>query len=123
MMKHKTPLISIIAMLLSAIVAYADDDYVISLTKDYDPYQINGTTTKHRSQSKPVTCTITPDGVNIISLSSDDIYLFEVYDLYGNCIESFTSEHDFVDFVFSSSGEFVIRLYVDDYVLKGAIEL
>lgn len=122
-MKNKTLLISIIAMLLSAIVAYANDDYVVSLSKDYDPFVTSGTTTRHRSPSKPVTCTITPLGVTILNPSSDDIYLFEVCDSYGNCIESFTSEQDFVKFIFQSSGEFVIRLYVDDYVFRGVIEL
>jgi hypothetical protein len=122
-MNHKSKLLTIISVLLSSMMAYANNDIVVSLTEDYDPYQNNGTSTKHRTKSKQVTCIIADNGVTIADLSSDDIFQFEVYDSTDNCIESFTSESDFIDFVFHSSGEFKIRLYTDDFVFKGKIEL
>ncbi len=37
----------------------------------------------------------------------------------GDCITSFTSERDFISFIYGINGTFEIRIHIDGYVFHG----
>ncbi len=122
-----------IAMLLSTSIAHASDDttYVVSVTQspdsdsdsDLDPEHVDDGPVRHRLPSKPGVCIITHESVDISSISSEEIYLYDVYDTNGGCIASFTSEQDFTKFLYETTGTIEIRLRIKGYVIHGYLDL
>lgn len=62
---------------------------------------------------KKILCTISQDGVNIPSVTPEEIISYDVYSSEGDCIATFTSEMDFVSFLYGISGTFEIRIHIE----------
>ena len=80
---------------------------------------------RHRMPGKQIMCTITSEnGVSIEGISSADILFFDIYDASGElCFASYNNEEDFVDFLFSLEGEYVIQFVTTDKTYTGFISL
>ena len=118
------PIISIV-MLSTATFAYADSPatYSVSVTQSSEPAYVYDPPTRHRTPARPIICTITPDGVNIPSVDTEDIMAYDVFSPAGDCIASFTSEQDFISFIYGINGTFEIRIHIDGYVFHGYVDL
>ena len=112
-------------MLSSTSFAYADSPtiYSVSVTQSSEPYYIDDGPVRHRTPPKSIVCTITPYGVNIPSVNVEDIIAYDVFTPVGDCIASFTSEQDFISFIYGINGTFEIRIHIDGYVFHGFTQL
>lgn len=78
----------------------------------------------YRCPSRPVSIVITQaDGVQIPHVDKNEILSYSIYDEEETCLATFTNEADFVDFVFSTTGEVEIRIELADYYLCGWLQL
>lgn len=78
----------------------------------------------YRSPSRPITINISrTDGVQIPHVDKNEILSYSIYDEEETCLATFTNEADFVDFVFSTTGEVEIRIELADYYLCGWLQL
>lgn len=77
-----------------------------------------------RSPSMPLCCTISKtDGVNITGLS-EDIIIYEVRDVSNETtLVSFTSESDFLDYLFLQTGDFQLYFETENYQVAGYITI
>jgi len=125
MNKYLTILIVSIAILSSQAQASADNapTYTVCVSQSSEPDKVDDGPVRQRMPSRPVICTISPDRVFIPSVNSDDILSYEVYDSEGSCMASFTSEADFIFFIYDTEGTVEIRIHVDGYVFHGFIDL
>lgn len=74
----------------------------------------------HRAPSRLITATITPEGIVLPEQYSQSITLYEVYDENGEPLVEFSSESDFIDYVYASDSDVLeIRLHLDGYILRG----
>lgn len=97
-----------------------EKDYIVSVSKEkLDPTELDPMPNKRRTPSKPITCTISSEGIDIPGVASNDIYLYEVYSEEGECLANFASESDFIAFIFATGQTVEIRLYTDGYLLRG----
>lgn len=112
-------------MLSSTSFAYADSPtiYSVSVTQSSEPYYIDDGPVRHRTPPKSIVCTITPYGVTIPSVNVEDIIAYDVFTPVGDCIASFTSEQDFISFIYGINGTFEIRIHIDGYVFHGFTQL
>lgn len=106
--------------------AYGKNSYVIPM-KTFLPggtgYNEEGDPT-HREYPDCVTCMIDSSrGVEIDSVNSGDIFLYEIYDSRGNLIASFDQEQSFIKMLFTISGEFQLKFYTPDHCYVGLISL
>lgn len=118
-------LIISIVMLSPTTFAFADSPttYSVSVTQSSEPDYIDDVPVRHRTPARPIICTITPDGVNIPSVDTEDIIAYDVFSPAGDCIASFTSEQDFITFIYGINGTFEIRIHIDGYVFHGYVDL
>lgn len=106
----------------------ADDNatYNISMQKETNNTSwpnIQGDPEGRRIPPKPINCTISPDGIYVSGLS-EDIITYEIWnDAAEICIASFTEESEFLEFLFSQSGEFHISFITENYCISGNILL
>lgn len=117
-------ILSGMSMLSQAFPIYAQSSEIpITLYKEWntqsireiDPDKIN-----HRKPPRPIHSTISTSRIEIPSISSDDIISFDIcYDSTGDLIASYTSEEDFISSIYNMSENVEIRIYVNDYVLRG----
>lgn len=98
-------------------------DYPVPLTECPTPEHYDNPPNKHRTRPLIKYCTITHSGISSSSFNPDEITLYEVCGTDGNCIACFPDESGFIDFIFSSSGEFEIRLHLGECILRGFISL
>lgn len=121
MNKFLAILIISIVMLYSTTFAYADGStaYSVSVTQSPEPEYVYDGPVRHRTPPRSVICTITPDGVNIPFVNAEDIIAYDVFSPAGDCIASFTSEQDFISFIYGINGTFEIRIHIDGYVFHG----
>lgn len=76
-----------------------------------------------RIPPKPIYCTISPEGISVAGLS-EDIITYEVWDeTLEICLASFNEEQEFLDFLFSQSGEFQITFVTENYCISGYISI
>jgi hypothetical protein len=126
MNKYLAPLIIFVALLSTTAHVLADNDtpiYTFNVNQSPEPYYIDDGPVRHRSPSIPIVCTISSIGVFIPSITSDEILLYEVYNSDGDCIGSFTSDLDFISFIYKIKGYFEIRIHIEGYVFHGYIFL
>ncbi len=79
-----------------------------------------------RIPSAPIECVITSEGIELMSSSVtiSDIISFEIWESESEfCMASFPAESDFINALFSMTGEYQIRLVCEDYELIGFIAL
>jgi len=75
---------------------------------------------ERRIPSRPVQCTIDPEGgVQFVGMDKPDILSFEVYDLSGECVAVFGDEAAFLEYLFAQTGELQIRLITADWAYIG----
>lgn len=72
-----------------------------------------------RVPSKPIMCTINANGIEIGGVNPTQIFQYDICDLDGNCLVSFSSEPEFVEYILSSTEEIEIVLYTEDYIYFG----
>lgn len=78
----------------------------------------------NRTPAYPITVFISvADGVQIPHVDKNEILSYSIYDEEETCLATFTNEADFVDFVFSTTGEVEIRIELADYYLCGWLQL
>ena len=79
----------------------------------------------HRMPAHYVPCTISDEtGVNISGVETSEINSYNIYDASGEpCFASYNNEEDFVDFLFSLEGEYVIQFVTPDKTYTGFISL
>ena len=118
-------LVVLMTILSSAACAYADNvpTITVGVSQSSEPDYIDDDPVRHRSQAKKILCTISQDGVNIPSVTPEEIISYDVYSSEGDCIASFTSEMDFVSFLYGISGTFEIRIHIEGSVFHGFISL
>lgn len=87
---------------------------------DPDPTEIDTLPSKRRSGAKPVMCEITYESISVENVPTESILLYEVYAEEGSCLAEFSSESDFIDYVYASDSDVLeIRLHLEGYVLRG----
>lgn len=75
-----------------------------------------------RAPARPIYCNISKDNGVEISVLDCEIISYEIWDLEGNyCIASFSEEAEFVEFVFSMTSNFTIKIITDDFYLFGNV--
>lgn len=99
----------------------SEPSFSTTLKKDPKPGKIEDDPTKRRLPSAPVYCTITPQGITLSQVEINDVLTFEAFDNQGNCVSSFTTEPDFVSFLFSTTGIAKISFVLEDYTLSGCL--
>lgn len=72
-----------------------------------------------RMPSAPVMCVISENGITIEGVDSGEITSYEVYDEDGSCVASYSSERDFISFLYNTDMDVELRLYADGYVYSG----
>ncbi len=84
---------------------------------DLDPYN-------KRIPPRPLNCTISQsDGIEVIGCAAEFIS-YEIWDTEGTvCMAAYTLESDFINALFSMTGEYQIRLVCEDHELIGYIAL
>ncbi|MDE6081024.1 MAG: hypothetical protein K2F70_01975 [Muribaculaceae bacterium] len=80
---------------------------------------------RHRMPGKQIMCTIDSEkGVYIEGVPTSEILSFDIYDESGElCFASYNNEEEFVGFLFSLEGEYVIRFVTSDKTYSGFISL
>lgn len=97
------------------------DLYQNSDANSIPKYKENPDEEGHRAPSRPITCIISPEELQIPGIDTTDIYLFEVHDSDGEPMASFTEMSDFIDYIFGATTTIEIRLHIDGYILCGYI--
>ena len=80
---------------------------------------------RHRMPGKQIMCTIDSEkGVYIEGVPTSEIMSFDIYDESGElCFASYNNEEEFVGFLFSLEGEYVILFVTTDKTYSGFISL
>lgn len=96
-----------------------------SPTTSYSEQNPNeGNENYHRMPTRPVLCNISvEDGVTFCDGSGPDIISYEIKDADNNPVAVTSDEADFVQTLFSLSGDFVVLFCTDEYVYYGHVNL
>ena len=76
-----------------------------------------------RSKRIPLSGEITSSGVSIPGVETSNIISFEIYDASGICLGIYSDDMDFVNALFSLSGEYEIVLVTENTTFAGIIEI
>ena len=76
-----------------------------------------------RANRRPLSGEIGASGVNIPGVDNSEIISFEIYTPSGFCMGIYSDEMDFIEALFSLSGEYEIRFVTDYAVFAGGIEI
>lgn len=124
----KLTVIAIVAMFLFANASAAgvinSTCYTITVMKvaaeETDPFHVNDTPRGPRIPSRPIECTISQDAGVTIYDCPDEIISYEIRDVEGNaCLSLSSDESDFLNDLFSLTGDFQIRFNSSDYTYIG----
>lgn len=124
-MKLKTLACSFMLSLLLPLFCNGErsEIFIVYLSGDPDPTEMDQRPTKKRSGSHQIPCEISMDGISISGMDTSDIYLFEVRNDNGELLNSFVSEHEFITYLYTFDETVEIRLYFEDFVLRGFLHL
>lgn len=94
-----------------------------SPTTSYSEQNPNeGNENYHRMPTHPILCNISvEDGVTFCDGSDPDIISYEIKDADNNPVAVTSDEADFIQTLFSLTGEYVIQFRTDEYVYYGGI--
>jgi hypothetical protein len=96
--------------------------YASSATTNTDPKPDESKDVRHRMPSRPILCSISiEDGVSFDDSTNPDIISYEIKDADNNPIAVTGDEADFIQTLFSLSGEYVIQFRTDEYIYYGSI--
>lgn len=117
-------LIIILITLLFSVNLYAEDK-TIPIKETPGDIPTDPGKNHHRMPGKQIMCTIdSENGVYIEEIPTSEIISFDIYDESGElCFASFNNEEEFVGFLFSLEGEYVIRFVTIDKTYSGFISL
>ena len=125
-MKNPIRVLALAGCLFLISEAYAVNDGIYNLTMvkidtrgNKNPDNRNG----RRSKERPITGEITSSGVSIPGVEISDIISFEIYDPSGICLGIYSDEMDFVNALFSLSGEFEIVFVTENTTFAGIVEV
>ena len=125
-MKNPIRVLALAGCLFLISEAYAVNDGIYHMTMlridtrgNKNPDNRNG----RRSKERPLTGEITTSGVNIPGVENSEIISFEIYDLSGICLGIYSDETDFVNALFSLSGEFEIVFATENTTFAGIVEV
>ena len=89
-------------------------------TNTNDPEEIGTEEFGRRSPTRRIVCSIDASyGIQFLGQSTPDFILYEIYTSEYSCIE----EMDFIDYLFSNSGEFQIHLLSEECRYIGYVSL
>ena len=89
---------------------------------DDDEYKKGDPSKRDRMPARPVNCSISREGVSINGAAAA-IESFEVRDPEGNVVALFSTEQEFISFIFSSEGEFELIFRLPSRTLHGFINI
>lgn len=93
-----------------------------STVGDSEPKYDENPNNHHRMPSRPILCSISiEDGVSFNDGSNPDIISYEIKDADNNPIAVTGDETDFIQTLFSLTGEYVIQFRTDEYIYYGSI--
>lgn len=96
--------------------------YKSSDTSNHDRKPDESRNVRHRIPSRPILCLISvEDGVTFDDGSNPDIISYEIKDADNNPVAVTGDEADFIQTLFSLTGEYVIQLRTDECVYYGSI--
>lgn len=76
----------------------------------------------HRMPPRPILCSLSiEDGVTFCDGSNPDIISYEIQDADGKPVAVFSDGADFVQTLFSLTGQFKVRFHSDEYVYYGYV--
>ena len=126
-MKYPIRILAATTLLLytSSVYAIIDTYKSIPIFKvDSSPENKISTHPKHnRLPQKTLRAIISTYGIEIPGVDNNDIISFEIYTANGICMGIFSDEMDFIETLFSLSGEYEIRILTDYAVFAGIIEI
>lgn len=114
-----------LTMLLSfyAVPAVAQSVYILPVIKvpsTLEPQKNDLPEYGNRLPSRPIECTISQDTGVSISGSPDEIVSYEIWDAEGNtCLSLCSDESDFLNYLFTLTGDFQIRFNSSEYTYIG----
>lgn len=122
---YLTILLFMSSMLIFSADASTDNSptYIVSVSEDNVPEYVYDPPVPRRSASKKILCAISPAGVSIPGVTSDEILSYDIYDTKGGCIASFATEADFISFIYNYKGTIEIRLYTETSVYHGFLTI
>ncbi len=98
--------------------------YLSSATTNTDPNPNEDKDVRHRMPTRPILCSISiEDGVSFDDGTNPDIISYEIKDADNNPIAVTGDEADFIQTLFSLTGEYVIQFRTDQYVYYGSISI
>ena len=78
----------------------------------------------HRLPSRPIECTISQDSGVTIYDCQDEIVSYEIWDAEGNaCLSLCSDESDFLNYLFTLTGDFQIRFNSSNYTYIGYLSV
>ena len=93
-------------------------------TNTNDPEEIGTEEFGRRSPTRRIVCSIDASyGIQFLGQSTPDFILYEIYTSEDYCIYSCIEEMDFIDYMFSNSGEFQIHLLSEECRYIGYVSL
>lgn len=93
-----------------------------STTSEYEPKPDDDKKNHHRMPTRPILCSISVEnGVSFDDGSNPDIISYEIKDADNNPIAVTGDEADFIQTLFSLTGEYVIQFRTDECVYYGSI--
>lgn len=96
--------------------------YLSSTKSDSEPVYGEDPGNYHRMPTRPILCSISvEDGVSFDDGSNPDIISYEIKDADNNPVAVTGDEADFIQTLFSLTGEYVIQFRTDQYVYCGSI--
>ena len=91
-----------------------------SATTNTDPKPDESTDVRHRMPTRPILCSISiEDGVSFDDGSNPEIISYEIKDADNNPVAVTGDEADFIQTLFSLTGEYVIQLQTCEYIYYG----
>lgn len=76
-----------------------------------------------RTNRCPLTGTISPSGIYIPGVDNNDIISFEIYTSNGICMGIYGDEMDFIETLFSLSGEYEICIVTENITFVGYLSI
>lgn len=134
-MKLKLP--TIVLLLLFYFVAFASENYNSTADNEQyiqlnlkvvpasgqDPKSDKDIFNKHRIPGSPIPCIIDENGVSFQMDTTPEIIGYEIYDSESVLIYSVGDEEDFIQTLFSLSGNYTVVFRTEEYAYIGSIKL
>lgn len=109
------------------IASVADNDNKekpVTVPVKRNPIRLPELPREHRAPSQYISCTIDPtSGITIASVENSEINGYELWDCTDNCILSTCDEFEFIDYLYTLQGEYILCILTEDYIYTGVVEM